>query len=64
MHERFAGRHNRRRIVALAVAYAIALSSVIASFSVIQTSNSVAADQGTVVCHGDAQQDPPQRRQR
>ena len=58
MHERFARRPTRRRIVALAAAYAIALSGLIASFSVIQMPGSFAADQGTVVCHGDAQQHP------
>jgi hypothetical protein len=55
MHEHFASKSRRRRIVALAAAYAIALSGLIASFSVMP--RSAAADQGTVVCHGDAQHD-------
>ena len=58
MHERFARRPWRRRIVALAAAYVIALSGLIASFSVIQMPGSFAIDQGTVVCHGEAHQAP------
>jgi hypothetical protein len=57
MHECFARRLGRR-IVALAAAYAIALSSLIASFSLIQMPHNVGADQGTVVCHGKEQQNP------
>jgi hypothetical protein len=41
----------RRRIIALAAAYAIALSSLIASFGAASTSAEAAAVPGGIICH-------------
>ncbi len=41
----------RRRIIAIAAAYAIALSSLIASFGAAQTAAAAAADPAGIICH-------------
>lgn len=50
MHKRFAKRPIVRRIVALAAAYAIALSSLIGSFGAARAAAALSAP-GTVICH-------------
>lgn len=51
MHRRFANRPIGRRLIALAAAYAIALSSLIVSFGVARAA--IPAP-GTITCHSDA----------
>lgn len=55
----FANRSPRRRVIALAAAYAIALSSLVASFSTARAAADVAALPGGVICHGVAGQGAP-----
>lgn len=50
MHERFAKRPLLRRVVALAAAYAIALSSLIASFSAVRAAVADATASDIVIC--------------
>ncbi len=47
----FAKRTLRRRVIALAAAYAIALSSLIASFGAARAAADMAAHPGGVICH-------------
>ena len=51
MRKYFARRPLRRRIVALAAAYAIALASLIASFGAASAAGDAAAIAGGVICH-------------
>ena len=52
MRKHFARRPLRRRIVALAAAYAIALSSLIATFaSAKAAAEAAAAPDGAIICH-------------
>lgn len=51
MHKRFAKRLLGRRLIALATAYAIALSGLMVSFGVARAAVSLP---GTVTCHSDA----------
>jgi hypothetical protein len=50
VHERFANRPLLRRVIALVAAYAIALSSLIASFSAVRAAVADATSSGTVIC--------------
>lgn len=50
VYERFAKRSLLRRVVALTAAYAIALSSLIASFSAVRAAVADATSFGTVIC--------------
>jgi hypothetical protein len=53
VHKYFARHLLRRRVIALAAAYAIALSSLIASFAGAQAAASLTAQPGAVICHHD-----------
>ena len=48
-----ANRSLRRRVIALAAAYAIALSSLIASFGAARAAAEAAALPGAILCHSD-----------
>jgi hypothetical protein len=48
----------RRRIIALAAAYAIALSSLIASFGAARAAADAAAQPGGILCHSPAAGEP------
>ena len=52
MHHYFAKRSLRRRIIALAAAYAIAVSGLIASFGAAHAAADNAAQSDGVICHG------------
>jgi hypothetical protein len=50
----YRGQHSlRRRVIALLAAYAIALSSLVASFAAAQAAVGAAANPGGVICHTD-----------
>ena len=51
MNRHFAKRNLRRRVIALAAAYAIALSSLIASFGTALAAAEAAAVPGGIICH-------------
>jgi hypothetical protein len=51
VRNKFVKRNLRRRVIALAAAYAIALSSLIASFGAAQAAAEAAAVPGGVICH-------------
>jgi hypothetical protein len=53
MRKIFAKRPLRRRIIALAAAYAIALASLISSFSVASVAAQAVAQPGGILCHTD-----------
>lgn len=61
----FAGWRLRRRLVALTVAYALALTGILASFGAARTAAVASAIPGAVTCHseGAGQQAPGQDRQ-
>jgi hypothetical protein len=59
--QKYFARHSlRRRVIALAAAYAIALSSLIANFAGAQAASDIVGQPGTVICHHDldGQTDP------
>jgi hypothetical protein len=51
VHKKFVRRPFGRRLVALAAAYAIALSGLIANFGATQAAAATAADPGAIICH-------------
>jgi hypothetical protein len=51
VNRHFAKRNLRRRVIALAAAYAIALSSLIASFGTALAAAEAAAVPGGIICH-------------
>ncbi|HUD85100.1 MAG TPA: hypothetical protein VMR17_01550 [Xanthobacteraceae bacterium] len=51
MHKIFARQTLRRRFVALAAAYAIAIASLVASFGAARAAAETAAIRGGVICH-------------
>ena len=53
MHDFFRKRLWQKRLVALAAAYAIALSSLIANFSGAQMAAAAAVQPGGIICHTD-----------
>jgi hypothetical protein len=59
VHKYFAKWTVRRRILALAAAYAIALSGIIAGFSAGRAVAATPDSPGTVTCHTETAADPP-----
>jgi hypothetical protein len=51
VHRLFAKRELRRRVIALVAAYAIALSSLIASFGAASAAAADAGSSGGIICH-------------
>ena len=62
MGRTFANRSLRRRLIALAPAYAIALSSLVASFGAARAAAEMAALPGGVICHSVAGEQAPSDR--
>ena len=60
MRQRYAERPLRQRVIALAAAYAVALSSLVASYGLAHAAAATAAIPGAVICHTvvDADQAP------
>ncbi len=54
MHKVFVGHSLRRRIIALAAAYAVVLSSLIASFAGAQAAAHIGPQPGFVLCHSES----------
>jgi hypothetical protein len=59
VHKYFARWPLRRRVVALAAAYAIALSGIIANFGVGRAAAAESGTPGTVTCHTEIAGEPP-----
>jgi hypothetical protein len=53
-HKRFAQRSSRRRVVALAAAYVIALSSLIGGFTAARAAAALSNAAGATLCHRDS----------
>lgn len=65
MQKGFAGRRLQRRIVALAVAYVLALTGILASFGAARSAAAASESSGLITCHSDhaGQQTPAGDRQ-